>query len=79
MICKTNHAQENREAYAVIGLNNLGLRMYNGRAGRWSSVDPKGVGLSPYIGMGNNPVSLNDPDGGDLWDPYCTNLELFPV
>jgi hypothetical protein len=26
--------------------------------------DPKGVGFSPYIGMGNNPITSTDPDGG---------------
>lgn len=39
--------------------------MYDGKIGRWLSVDPKHVGFSPYEGMGNNPVTLNDPDGGD--------------
>lgn len=31
---------------------------------RWLTVDPKGQFSSPYIGMGNNPISGTDPDGG---------------
>jgi hypothetical protein len=30
---------------------------------RWFSVDPKRQFSSPYIGMGNNPISSVDPDG----------------
>jgi hypothetical protein len=30
---------------------------------RWLSVDPKNQFASPYVGMGNNPVSSIDPDG----------------
>jgi hypothetical protein len=35
---------------------------------RWLTVDPKGQFTSPYIGMGNNPISAVDPDGG--WIKY---------
>jgi RHS repeat-associated protein len=45
--------------------NNFNLRMYDGRIGRWLSTDPAGQFASPYEGMGNNPVSGNDPTGGD--------------
>jgi hypothetical protein len=31
---------------------------------RWISPDPYGQFTSPYVGMGNNPVSGVDPDGG---------------
>jgi RHS repeat-associated protein len=40
------------------------LRLWDGRIGRWLSPDPMGQYDSPYIGMGNNPVSMIDPDGG---------------
>lgn len=40
------------------------LRLWDGRLGRWLTVDPKGQYFSPYLGMGNNPISLIDPDGG---------------
>jgi|GEM_PF-2275697 hypothetical protein len=40
------------------------LRLWDGRIGRWLSPDPYGEFHSPYLGMGNNPVSTIDPDGG---------------
>ncbi len=54
------------------GWNAFELRMYDARIGRWTSKDPKGQFYSPYIGMGNNPVTGTDPDGGysffgNLW------------
>jgi hypothetical protein len=42
--------------------------MYDGRIGRWLSVDPAGQFDSPYEGMGNDPVSGNDPTGGFDYD-----------
>ena len=36
----------------------------NARIGRWISPDPYGQFASAYVGMGNNPVSGVDPDGG---------------
>lgn len=44
--------------------NSFDLRMYDARIGRWLSVDPKSQYWSPYIGMGNDPISGVDPDGG---------------
>src|SRR5690606_37471308 len=32
--------------------------------GRWLTTDPAGQYHSPYLGMGNNPISRIDPDGG---------------
>ena len=43
---------------------NFKLRMFNPDLGRWMSPDPYGQFHSPYVGMGNNPVSGVDPDGG---------------
>jgi hypothetical protein len=40
------------------------LRLWDGRLGRWLTVDPYYEFSSPYLGMGNNPISLIDPDGG---------------
>jgi hypothetical protein len=40
------------------------LRLWDGRLGRWLTVDPYGEFFSPYVGMGNNPINLIDPDGG---------------
>lgn len=46
------------------GWNNFELRNYDAAIGRWLTVDPYGQYYSPYVGMGNNPVSGVDPDGG---------------
>ena len=40
------------------------LRLWDGRLGRWLTVDPYRQHFSPYMGMGNNPISRIDPDGG---------------
>lgn len=40
------------------------LRLWDGRIGRWLTTDPYGQYASPYLGMGNNPISRIDPDGG---------------
>jgi RHS repeat-associated protein len=41
-------------------------REYDPVIGRWTSVDPKRQFYSSYLGMGNNPISGFDPDGGDV-------------
>jgi len=41
------------------------LREYDPVIGRWTAVDPKRQYHSPYLSMGNNPVSSLDSDGGD--------------
>lgn len=46
------------------GWNNFNLRMYDPVIGRWMTTDPYGEFSSPYVGMGNNPISNVDPDGG---------------
>ncbi|WP_426672077.1 putative Ig domain-containing protein [Mucilaginibacter sp. McL0603] len=64
----TNYRYDYQGAYSekdpVTGWNNFLLRMYDGKIGRWLTTDPKNVGYSPYNGMGNNPVSSFDKDGG---------------
>jgi len=40
------------------------LREYDPIVGRWTSKDPADQYYSPYVAMGNNPVSGVDPDGG---------------
>jgi RHS repeat-associated protein len=52
------------EKDAETGFNNFELRMWDGKLGRWLNPDPKNQYHSPYMGMGNNPVSSTDPDGG---------------
>lgn len=50
------------------GWNHFELREYDAVIGRWTTVDPKRIGWSPYIGMFNNPISGIDPDGGGPGD-----------
>jgi RHS repeat-associated protein len=52
------------------GWNSFELRMYDARIGRWLGVDPYGQYSSPYVAVGNNPVSGVDPDGGEGTDYY---------
>lgn len=40
------------------------LRLWDSRIGRWLSTDSYRQYASPYLGMGNNPNSRIDPDGG---------------
>ncbi|UII26205.1 hypothetical protein LVD15_23350 [Fulvivirga maritima] len=61
-----NFAEEDEET----GWNSFELRMYDAVIGRWMATDPKKVGFSPYIGMGNNPLKMYDPDGGAPLDGY---------
>jgi hypothetical protein len=43
--------------------------MYDPTLGRWISPDPYSQFHSAYLGMGNNPVNLTDPNGGKIL-PY---------
>lgn len=48
-------------------LHNFRARHYSAGLGRFLAVDPAGQFASPYIGMGNNPVMMTDPDGEVAW------------
>lgn len=50
--------------------NAFELRMYDSRVARWLTVDPMGQYHSPYLAMGNNPVSQIDPDGGQSYSTF---------
>ncbi len=50
------------------GWNHFELREYDPVIGRWTAVDPKRQFFSPYVGMGNSPISGGDPDGGGVND-----------
>ncbi len=52
------------EKDSITNWNAFELRMYDPDKGRWLSPDPYGQFSSPYVAMGNNPVSGADPDGG---------------
>lgn len=47
----------------------FGARIYDGRIGRWFSLDPKSQKYpewTPYNYVINNPVNVIDPDGEDV-------------
>jgi RHS repeat-associated protein len=46
------------------GWSHFELREYDAIIGRWTTMDPNMQYYSPYLSMGNNPVSRMDPDGG---------------
>lgn len=49
------------------------LRDYDAVIGRWMNPDPMRQYASPYVAMGNNPVNLVDPDGGEAGDEILVN------
>ena len=45
-------------------------RSYDASIGRWGQVDPlaeKYIGMSPYTGMGNNPITYSDVNGDSTY------------
>ena len=69
-----NPFEQNRYKYNGIELSNdLGIDLYDAfyreldpQIGRWCQIDPKSVASlaeSPYVSMGNNPISHADPLG----------------
>ena len=63
------------------GLLNFELRQYDARLGRWFNPDPMGQYHSPYLAMGNNPISQIDPTGGwsngDFADQWEDGVSLY--
>lgn len=58
----------------IPGVNSFELRLWDSRIGRWLTTDPANQYASPYLGMGNNPISMTDPDGG-----YCPDCPDPPA
>lgn len=58
------YGYQGQEFDAETGLSNFELRQYDARVMRWFAPDPYGQYHSPYLAMGNNPISSVDPDGG---------------
>jgi RHS repeat-associated protein len=50
------------------GYVNFDLRMYDPDVARWFVPDPKRQHFSPYMAMGNNPVSGTDATGGEDYE-----------
>ena len=58
------YAYQGQEKDEETGKEAFQLRLWDSRIGRWLSPDPYGQFASPYLGMGNNPITYTDPDGG---------------
>lgn len=58
------YAYQGQEKDDETGREAFELRLWDARIGRWLTVDPYRQFHSPYLGMGNNPISMIDPDGG---------------
>jgi RHS repeat-associated protein len=58
------YAFQGQEKDPETGKEAFQLRLWDSRIGRWLTTDPAGEFHSPYLGMGNNPISNIDPDGG---------------
>ncbi|MFY8188981.1 MAG: RHS repeat domain-containing protein [Flavobacterium sp.] len=58
------YAFQGQEKDSETGMEAFQLRLWDGRIGRWLTIDPYYAHHSPYLGMGNNPISDIDPDGG---------------
>ncbi len=56
---------QGQEKDSETGKEAFQLRLWDGRIGRWLTTDPARQYHSPYMGMGNNPISSIDPDGGE--------------
>ena len=64
------YAYQGIEKDPETNLLNFELRQYDARLGRWFNPDPYGQFHSPYLAMGNNPISSVDPDGGWSYDQF---------
>jgi len=63
------YAFQGQEKDPETGKEAFQLRLWDSRISRWLTTDPAGQYHSPYLGMGNNPISRVDPDGGEDWIP----------
>lgn len=68
------YAFQGQELDPETGMEAFKLRLWDGRIGRWLNPDPYGQYHSPYLGMGNNPVSMIDTDGGFATGPMLFGL-----
>ena len=71
---------QNKELQTALNLNmhEFGLRHYDATLGRWGVQDPYMQFFNPYLAMGNNPVNMIDPDGGQSFVSYSTSGESKP-
>lgn len=68
-VVANKHLYQTKELTGMVGANDhLNLydfhaRQYDPILGRFTAIDPMGQYPSGYVGMGNNPVMMVDPDG----------------
>lgn len=65
------YAFQGQERDPETGMEAFELRLWDNRIGRWLTPDPYGQYHSPYMGMGNNPISMIDLDGGFAEQGCC--------
>lgn len=58
------YAYQGQEKDLETGKEAFQLRLWDSRIGRWLTTDPAKQYYSPYMAMGNNPITRVDPDGG---------------
>ena len=64
------YAFQGQEKDPETGKEAFQLRLWDSRIGRWLTTDPYRQYASPYLGMGNNPITKTDSDGGKADDWY---------
>lgn len=60
-----------------LGLDMAFYRTYDAAIGRWMQIDPKAESfapMSPYTGMGNNPILITDPLGDSIRLDFISGL-----
>ncbi|PKV50693.1 RHS repeat-associated protein [Aquimarina sp. MAR_2010_214] len=67
---KHNYGYQDQELNKNLGYNmhEFELRHYDASIGRFVTTDPYEQFMSPYVAMGNNPITSFDPDGGHCLD-----------
>ncbi|PZX59326.1 RHS repeat-associated protein [Algoriphagus ratkowskyi] len=60
---ETRELFQNKNWDSETGWYDFHARQYDPALGRWLAMDPQNQFASPYLGMGNNPVMMVDPDG----------------
>ena len=73
------YAFQGQEKDPETGKEAFQLRLWDSRIGRWLTTDPMGEFASPYLGMGNNPISRIDPTGGMTDCPDCPDPPIATV
>lgn len=70
------YAFQGQEKDQETGKEVFELRLWDSRIGRWLTTDPYNQYNSPYLGMGNNPINMVDPDCGMACYDQATGLPI---